>query len=90
MSQIINNIKAYINAYKNSYTKIKVMHVKDNIDYTLIYYDYYDHDISIMVYNETFIKINVDKNIHAICDGIKSVRYELDKIHTNKHYAANC
>ena len=86
---ITQNIKAYINTFQNPFHQIKILHIKDKIDYHMICYEYYDRDISIIVYNDTFIKINIDNHIHAICDGIKSVRYELDKIGTYRNYASN-
>jgi len=89
MTYTIQSIKTYIKTYQNPYHQIKVIHIKDKIDYHMICYEYYDRDICIIIYNDTFIKINVDNHIHAICDGIKSVRYELDKIGMYRDYASN-
>ena len=85
----VQSIKAYIKTYQNPYNQIKVIHVKENLEYYMICYEYYDRDICIMVYNDTFMKLNVDNHIHAICDGIKTLRYELDKISTYRDYASN-
>jgi hypothetical protein len=89
MTYIIQRIKTLINNYKSPNTKITVIPIKDKIDYVMICYDYYDRDICIMVYNDSFIKINVDNSIHAICDSIHTVRYELDRLQTYKYYASN-
>jgi hypothetical protein len=87
-NHIIQSIKAYIKTYQNPYHQIKVIHMKDKIDYYMICYEYCERDICIIVYNDTFIKINVDNHIYAICDGIKTVRYELDKIGMYRDYAS--
>ena len=89
-NHIIQSIKSYINTHQNPYHQVKVIHVKDKIEYYMLCYEYYDRDICITIYNDTFIKISIDNHIHAICDGIKTVRYELDKISTYRNYASNC
>ncbi len=89
MNNLLHNIKTYINTYQKPHHKIRILHIKDKIDYYTICYEYYDRDICITVYNETFIKISIDNHIHAICDGIKSLRYELDKVVIYKNYASN-
>jgi hypothetical protein len=86
MSQIIHNIKTYINTFHNPYHQVRVVHIKDKIDYTMICYEHYERDICIVVYNDNFIKINVDNHIHAICDGIKTFRSEIDRLNNPRYY----
>lgn len=89
VENLIHLIKSYIITNQRPYSPVKIVHVKDKIDYYMICYEYYDRDICIMVYNTNFIKIRIDNYTYAICDGIKSVRYELDKIYTYRDYVAN-
>jgi|LakMenE01Jun11ns_1017448.scaffolds.fasta_scaffold7618218_2 hypothetical protein len=83
INNIIHSIKSYIRTYHNPYHQVRIIPIKDKFDYYMICYNQYERDICIMVYNDTFIKINVDNQIYAICDGIKSVRYELDRLSVN-------
>ena len=79
MAQIIHLITSYLNTQKN-YLDTKPQVLTTNI-HTCINFTYYGYDIEVCVYNETFIKLKVDDIPYAICDGIKSFRSEIDRLH---------
>jgi len=79
MAQIIHLITSYLNKHKQ-YLDTKPLVVATN-NYVCINFTYYGYDIEVCVYNETFIKLKVDNMPHAICDGIKSFRSEIDRLH---------
>lgn len=76
--EIIYLITSYLNTQK-SYLDEKVR-VLDEGKYTCITCNYQGLDLEICVYNETFIKVKVDRLPYAICDGIKSFRSEFDRL----------
>ena len=79
MAQIIHLITSYLNTQKN-YLDTKPLIVPSS-EHTCINFTYYGYDIEVCVYNETFIKLKVDDIPYAICDGIKSFRSEIDRLH---------
>jgi hypothetical protein len=79
MSQIIHLITSYLNTQKN-YLDSKPIVVPSN-KYTCINFTYQGIDIEVCVYNDTFIKLKVDDMPYAICDGIKTFRTEIDRLH---------
>jgi wobble nucleotide-excising tRNase len=50
-------------------------------DHILITCYYDDCNMKIYVYNDTFIKLKVNNMPYAICDGIKTFRSEIDRLH---------
>jgi hypothetical protein len=46
---------------------------------------YHGIDIEVCVYNDTFIKLKVDNMPYAICDSIKTFKYEIDRLHTLRY-----
>ena len=83
MSQIIHLITSYLKTQKN-YLDSKPIIVSTS-KHTCINFIYYGYDIEVCVYNENFIKLKVDHNPYAICDGIKTFRSEIDRLHTLRY-----
>jgi len=83
MNHIIHLITSYINSQKN-YLDTRPQIIKNN-SYVCINFIYQGIDIEVYVYNETFIKLKVDNMPHAICDGIKSFRSEIDRLHVLRY-----
>jgi hypothetical protein len=79
MSNIIHLITSYLNAQKN-YLDVKPQVSESKNKYTCITCTYIGLHIEICVYNDTFIKLKIDNMPYAICDGIKTLREEFDKI----------
>lgn len=79
MAQIIHLITSYLNTQKN-YLDTRPQIVANN-NYTCINFTYNGVDIEVCVYNDTFIKLKVDNMPYAICDGIKTFRSEIDRLH---------
>ena len=80
---IIHLITAYLNSQKNYLdSKAKII-IEDN--YTCIICKYQGMDIEVNIYNDTFIKLKVDKLPFAICDGIKSFREEFNRLSLLKY-----
>jgi hypothetical protein len=50
------------------------------IPYISVTFNYTGSQVDILVYNDAFIKVNVDKKAWAICDGIKTLRDAIYKI----------
>jgi len=79
MSHITHLITSYLNTQKN-YLDSKPIVVPNN-KYTCINFTYQGINIEVCVYNDTFIKLKVDNMPYAICDGIKTFRSEIDRLH---------
>ena len=75
---IIHLITAYLNAQQN-YLDSKVRVIPEQ-SYTCIFCKYQGMELEVCVYNDTFIKLKVDKMPFAICDGIKSFKQEFNRI----------
>ena len=77
-----NLIISYLNLQKNSlFSNIEIVQTLDqHVDYTTLYFCYLGKDIQIQIYNPTFIRFIVKNNQGIICDGISSVREEIDKL----------
>lgn len=76
---IVHLITSYLNSQK-SYLDDKVR-LRTEEQYTCITCTYQGMEIEICIYNDTFIKLKVDRIPLAICDGIKSFRKEFDRLH---------
>lgn len=80
---IVHLITSYLNTHKNFLdSQVKIIATETH---TLIYFCYRGANVEICVYNPTFIKIKVDKASVAICDGIKTVRLEIDRLHSKRY-----
>lgn len=79
MSQIVHLITSYLNTQKNYLTGKPQISVDNK--YTCITFTFQGKEIEVCVYNDTFIKLKVDNIPHAICDGIKTFKYEIDRLH---------
>lgn len=79
MSQIIHLITSYLNTQKNHLDSRPIVVASEK--YTCINFTYQGIDIEVCVYNDTFIKLKVDNMPYAICDGIKTFKYEMDRLH---------
>jgi hypothetical protein len=79
---ISNLIISYLNLQKISlYSNIAIVKTLDqHLDYTTLYFCYLGKDVEIHIYNPTFIRFIVKNNQGIICDGISSVRKEIDKL----------
>ena len=79
MSQITHLITSYLNTQKNYLeTKPQIVTTKKH---TCINFTYFGYDIEVCIYNDSFIKLKVDDIPYAICDGIKTFKYEIDRLH---------
>jgi len=47
---------------------------------------YHNHDVTVLIYNDNFIKLKIDNLPHAICDSIKTFRAEIDRLNTLRYY----
>ena len=83
MTQIVHLINAYLKTQKN-YLDTKP-HILINTNSTIINFVYQGMDIEVCIYNSTFIKLKVDNMPYAICDGIKTFRNEIDKLHVLRY-----
>lgn len=83
MSNIVYLITSYLNTYKNSlFSKVNTATINTGgLEYIAINFCFNGYDVNILVYNDTFIKIKVDTDHYTICDGIHSVRSEIDRLY---------
>jgi hypothetical protein len=79
MAQIIPLITSYLHTQKNYLDNKPVILVHNT--YTCINFRLAGLSVELFVYNDTFIKVKVDNHIHTICDNIKTLRVELDRLH---------
>lgn len=83
MSQITHLITTYLKTQKN-YLDAKPQIVTNN-QYTFINFVFQGQNVEVYIYNDTFIKLKVDNNPYAICDGIKTFKYEIDRLHVLRY-----
>jgi len=83
MAQVIHLITAYLNTQKR-YLDTRPLTVITS-KHTSINFIYYGYNIEVCIYNDTFIKLKVDDMPYAICDGIKTFRSEIDRLHMLRH-----
>lgn len=83
MADIIRSICSYLNTQKN-YLDTKPQIVIGNT-YTCINFIFQGKDIEVCIYNDSFIKLKVDNITHAICDGINTFKYEIDRLYTLRY-----
>jgi len=83
MAQIVHHITSYLNTQKN-YLDTQPL-IVTNTKYTCINFTYHGYDIEVCIYNDTFIKLKVDSIPYAICDGIKTFRSEIDRLHNLRY-----
>lgn len=83
MKNTIHLITSYLNTQKN-YLDTKPI-VSTNSNNTCINFIFHGIDIEVCIYNDTFIKIKVDDMPYAICDGIKTFKYEIDRLHVLRY-----
>ena len=79
MAQVIHLITAYLKTQKNYLDSKPLITVHNK--YVSINFVYRGNDIEAIIYNDTFIKLKVDKLPYAICDSIKTFRLEIDRLH---------
>ena len=84
MTNITHLITSYLNTQKN-YLDSKPLVVTNNKN-TCINFNFHGIDIEVCVYNDTFIKLKIDKMPYAICDGIQSFKYEIDRLHMLRYH----
>lgn len=84
MTIISNLIISYLkNNHKNLHGQI-IKTVDDKCIRINFFYNYYD--VTVLIYNENFIKLKIDNIPYAICDGIKTFRDEIDRLHTRRYH----
>lgn len=83
MNLISNLIISYLKTNTNLHGQI-LQTVQDHC--IRLNFFYHNYDITVLIYNENFIKLKVDDVPHAICDGIKTFRTEIDRLHTLRYY----
>lgn len=79
MTDIIRLITAYLKTQKNYLDTKPQIIVGSN--YTCVNFVFQGKDIEVCIYNDTFIKLKVDDIPYAICDGINTFKYEIDRLY---------
>lgn len=83
MNTISNLIISYLKTSTNLHGQI-IKSVEDS--YICLTFFYHNYDITVEIYNESFIKLKVDNLPYAICDSIKTFRTEIDRLNTLRYY----
>jgi hypothetical protein len=47
---------------------------------------YLQYDITVLVYNDNFIKLKINHLPYTICDSIKTFRTEIDRLNNLRYY----
>lgn len=85
---IVNLLEAYLlsqNQYLVSLTSIKESK-SAQLPYTVIKFKYLCVDYEIKVFNPEFMILKVSGMTGTVCDCLKTMRQELDKIFISTHY----
>lgn len=84
MSQkTVSLILAFLHSNKiKIHSNIQTSRTESHIPYTYMTFNYMGNNVTVCIYNDNFIKINVDDHIWSICDDINTVRSSLQKLET--------
>ena len=77
---ISNLITSYL--YQTPYleSEIQIKDVKRYMNYRSLYFRYCGHKVEIRIHNPKFIEVKVGDKFGCVCDCIKSVRAEIDRL----------
>lgn len=77
----VSLILAFLHTKKSKiFSTINTSRHEGQIPYILVTFNYWGSDVDLRVYNDSFIKVIVDKKTWAICDGIHTLRDTIYKI----------
>jgi len=77
----VSLILAFLHTKKSKiFSNVQTSKCEGRIPYTCVTFNYFGSDVDLCVYNDSFIKVNVDKKVWAICDGIQTLRDAIYKI----------
>lgn len=55
------------------------------LKYRSLFFDYCGHNVEIRIHNANFIEVKTDGKFGCICDCIKSVRQEIDRLSSTRY-----
>lgn len=83
----VSMILAFLHTKRSKiFSSILTSRHEGRIPYVSVTFNYSGSDVNLCIYNDSFIKVNVDKRVWAICDGIQTLR---DTIYKIEHYNYN-
>jgi hypothetical protein len=77
---ISNLITTYLEQSHYLESEIQTRDVKRYIAYRSLYFKYCGHKVEVRVHNPEFIEVKVGGKFGCVCDCIKSVRDEMDRL----------
>lgn len=77
---IIDLIISYISQSHYLESEIEIKEVNRYLKYKSLYFRYCGHKVEIRVHNPEFIEVKVGSKFGCVCDCIKLVRQEIDKL----------
>lgn len=77
---ITDLIISYLNQCHYLQSEILTREVNKYIKYRALNFRYCGHDVEIRIHNPEFIEVKVGDKFGCICDCIKSVRSEIDRL----------
>jgi len=83
LDTITDLITSYINKSHYLESEIQVKDINRYIKYRILYFKYCGHKVEIRVHNPEFIEVKVGSNFGSVCDCIKSVRNQIDKLQSS-------
>lgn len=83
MNTISNLIISYLKT--NTYLHGQIVKTVEDSCICLTFF-YHNYDITVQIYNESFIKLKIDNMPYTICDSIKTFRAEIDRLNTLRYY----
>lgn len=82
----VSLILAFLNTNKvKIFSNIQTSRAESHIPYTCMTFNYMGNDVTISIYNDSFIKISVDDQLWSICDNINTVRNSIHKLETHNY-----
>lgn len=77
----VSLILAFLHTKKSKiFSTIQTSRYEGRIPYISVTFNYWGSDINLCIYNDSFIKVIVDKKAWAICDGLQTLRDTIYKI----------
>jgi len=82
----VSLILAFLNTNKVKISSnIQTSKTESHIPYVCMTFNYMGNDVTIRIYNDSFIKITVDGQLWSICDDINTVRNSIHKLETHNY-----
>lgn len=82
----VSLILAFLNTNKAKISSnIQTSKTEGHIPYTCMTFNYMGNDVTVYIYNDNFIKINVDGHLWSICDNISTVRKSIYRLETHNY-----